>query len=86
MNEGLPSEATPKMAESVTMITHNRGRKSPSALPMISAITLTTMVQVPSAWMGIMKMMMPIIEGMRNPAICFAEYLFIDILYNRIIL
>ena len=79
MNDGLPSEMTPSTADNVTMITHSRGRKSPSADPMMSAITLTVMVMVPSTCMGIMNKMMPTTEGTMNPASWRALYCFMGV-------
>ena len=68
MKLGLPRKITPSIADNVTIPTHNAGNNSPIAPLIMSAMILTTIVQLPSYCTGIINKIIPMIDGTKNPA------------------
>ena len=86
INLGFPSAITDIIAEIVTIITQRIGNMLPIAPLIISARIFTIIVQslAPSPvapkndfFTGIMNKIIPIIEGIKNPAINVLRFLFI---------
>ena len=65
---GLPRKTIPRIADNVTMPTQSPGNISPIESLIMSAMILTTIVQLPSYCTGIMNKIIPTIDGTKNPA------------------